>query len=186
MATRVRERHRVKSQIAQNPKDTNLLRTKHVYKAYNLLRENAWFTIFVYFAFLLLLVRERSSVLPDANTLPATKDTFSESRARQDLVAISSKWPRQVGCEFNEVYALEYILNAIEAIRHNNLGKYKIELDVQNVSGNLTLLFLGGMTSIYKNVKNIVVKMTPITDEKEIKDYLLVNSHYDAAIGSPG
>ena len=199
MDANLRHRANFKETFDKSTKSSFNKEHKTSYKSYNLLREYAWFAIFVYYMFVLLLIHERSASLPDVTTSQSDSDAqrehqpphkisnslFSEERARRDLIAISSKWPRLVGSQNNEVFTVDYLLEIINKIKEDSSNDlYTFEIDVQRVSGNFSLSFLGELTSIYANVNNIVVKITP--KDRATKDYLLINSHYDAAIGSPG
>ncbi|CAB0034132.1 unnamed protein product [Trichogramma brassicae] len=52
-----------------------------------------------------------------------------------------------------------------------------------NRSGSFSLTFLDGMTHIYKNVQNVVVKIGPFRSSKHS---LLLNCHFDSFVESPG
>lgn len=101
----------------------------------------------------------------------------------------------------------EYILNVIRSImlqsKLNN--KVDVELQFQKATGNFLLeKFLGkDLIQAYHNVSNIIVKINPSGSGKFVehetiyttesfeptkgdRNALLVNGHYDSAVGSPG
>ncbi|XP_026679415.1 endoplasmic reticulum metallopeptidase 1-like [Diaphorina citri] len=60
---------------------------------------------------------------------------------------------------------------------------HQIRLDTQTVSGAFPLTFLDGMTNVYRNVQNVIVRIGPVVESAHS---LLVNCHYDTVPDSPG
>lgn len=110
-------------------------------------------------------------------------DRFVAERARNHLVNLTSMGPRHVGSKENEVLAVQLLLNEVESVVSQAHFAHKIEWDLQRVSGAFTLQFLDGMTNVYRNVQNIIVKIGPV---KTVHHSLLINCHFDSVMDSPG
>lgn len=110
-------------------------------------------------------------------------DRFVAERARNHLVNLTSVGPRPVGSKENEVLAVQFLLDKIKTIINQAHSSHKIEWDLQRVSGTFSLQFLDGLTSVYRNVQNIVVKIGP---RQTSRHSLLINCHFDSVMDSPG
>ncbi len=143
-----------------------------------------WLTIFAFNIFLYLAVCMRNTSFPEPktkqNSLPGD---FVEERARKYLKDLTSMGPRTVGSVQNEKLAVDYLTRQLEKIKANSKSQHDVQIDVQRVSGTFTLGFIGGFNSIYENVNNIIVKLSPRAGSKHS---LLVNCHYDSVAESPG
>ncbi len=143
-----------------------------------------WLTIFTFYIFLYLTVCMRNTTFPDPktkqNSLPGD---FVEERARKYLKDLTSMGPRTVGSVQNEKLAVDYLTRQLEKIKTNSKPQHDVQIDVQKVSGTFTLGFIGGFNSIYENMNNIIVKLSPRAGSN---DSLLVNCHYDSVAESPG
>ena len=126
------------------------------------------------------------------NPLPATipPSQFSEARARAHLQSMLSWGIRNTGSPANEVYTARYIVSELAAIRDSALPGWVLEIDVQRPSGSFDLNFLGGFTSSYQNVTNILARLyyrspddPPSIDRRAVS--FLVSAHFDSALGSP-
>ena len=71
----------------------------------------------------------------------------------------------------------------LHKIIENSNPIHKIEVDVQKYSGSFPLKFLDGLTNVYKNVQDVVVKLNSGTPSPHS---LLVNCHFDSVPDSPG
>lgn len=60
---------------------------------------------------------------------------------------------------------------------------HKILLNITKHSGAFPLKFLDGMTNVYRNVQNVIVKVGP---HRPTIHSLLLNCHFDSFLGSPG
>ncbi len=118
--------------------------------------------------------------LPNADT---TGNKFSSANARTHLNAITDIGIRNAGSFSNDILARDVILKTISDIKKSSNNKVDIEVSLQNPSGSFFLSFLGGMTHIYDNLTNIVVRFNQ--RDKPIRNSLLLNCHFDSAIGSP-
>lgn len=110
-------------------------------------------------------------------------DRFIAERAKNNLLNLTSMGPRPVGSKENEIIATQFLLNEIKTNIKKTHSIHKVEWDLQRVSGSFPLQFLDGMTNVYKNVQNIVVKIGPIEDSHHS---LLINCHFDSVVDSPG
>lgn len=147
---------------------------------------------FVVYLMVLAVVVFTSSLLPNVRTAKESavlmnqgeEDVFSEERARNYLIELSRIGPRPTGSYENEVLAVDYLLREIKQIelRVNKTTGIVIEVDLQKSNGSFYVNFEEGMTSCYRNVKNVVVKIGPIMSKKS----LLVNCHFDSVPTSPG
>ena len=150
-----------------------------------LLREPIWLLIFAFLATILLFIHSRNSVYPEPKTVAGSvPGEFIEERGRAHLDFLTSLGDRPVGSHANEVDAVKYILDQLNSIKENANAVHQIQIDVQQVSGNFTLDdFLGQFTSVYENLNNIILKLSPAGGAE---GSLLVNSHYDSIVDSPG
>ncbi|XP_055588328.1 endoplasmic reticulum metallopeptidase 1-like [Uranotaenia lowii] len=123
--------------------------------------------------------------LPEARTvadLERFDGIFIAERAWQDLKAFSDLGPRVVGSKENEALAVDIFNRRIEEIRATCHPDQKVVVENQIVTGVFNFTFYGtSMTTMYRNVQNIVVKL-----EGEREESLLLNCHYDTVPGSPG
>jgi len=110
-------------------------------------------------------------------------DRFVAERARNNLVNLTSMGPRHVGSKENEIVAVQFLLGEIKTIISQAHSSHKVEWDLQRVSGSFSLQFLDGMTNVYRNVQNIVVKIGPV---QTAYHSLLINCHFDTVMDSPG
>lgn len=114
---------------------------------------------------------------------PLNPDRFIAEKAKNYLTNLTKLGPRPVGSFENEVLAINFFSKEINAIISNANKNHKITFDLQKVSGSFPLTFLDGMTNIYKDVQNVIVKIGP---NQESAHSLLVNCHFDTVIDSPG
>ena len=107
---------------------------------------------------------------------------FHASNARAHMEAITDLGIRHVGSDANEVHAKELILRKVEDIRDKASREVEIEVSVQHPSGSYYVDLFGGMTHIYQNITNIVVRLYKRGSDPE--HAFMVNAHYDSALGS--
>lgn len=129
----------------------------------------AWVTVRLYRA------------LPEPN-LSTEGNRYSTANARRHLEAIAGLGVRHVGSNTNEVLAKNLLLEKIAEIRAKALPDIQIEVSVQQPSGGYFLDFLGGMTHIYHNVTNVVVRLSGRGSSEHA---VMVNAHFDSALGAP-
>lgn len=110
-------------------------------------------------------------------------NVFHSRDARRHLEDIVNLGIRHVGSEANEVHAVNLLVEKVEEIRKLASRRVEIELSVQRVSGSFDIDFPDSMTHLYHNVTNIVVRFKKKGSEPA--HALLINAHYDSAVGSP-
>ncbi|KAJ8306047.1 hypothetical protein KUTeg_016592 [Tegillarca granosa] len=113
-----------------------------------------------------LLVHWRVHSFPyqvDSSEASLETHHFYESNARVHLNTLFSFGPRVTGSNANEIYAKEYITSVIDKIKVDVHPTKKMSIDVQNVSGSFHMENILGTEyySVYRNLKNIVVKLDP-------------------------
>ncbi|MGH0151082.1 UNVERIFIED_CONTAM: hypothetical protein FKN15_052637 [Acipenser sinensis] len=113
----------------------------------------------------------------------ASTGEFNAVRARKHLEHITAVGPRTVGSPENEILTVNYLLEEIEKIKAGSNKAHTISVDVQKPTGSFTIDFLGGFTSYYDRVSNVVVKLEP---KRGAKHAMLANCHFDSVANSPG
>ncbi|XP_057236121.1 endoplasmic reticulum metallopeptidase 1 isoform X2 [Malurus melanocephalus] len=108
---------------------------------------------------------------------------FSAARARGYLDNLTAIGPRTVGSPENEVLAVNYLLEQIRRIERESTDAHKISVDIQRPTGSFSIDFLGGFTSYYANITNVVVKLDPRNGAKHA---VLSNCHFDSVPNTPG
>ncbi|KAM6170543.1 endoplasmic reticulum metallopeptidase 1 isoform 2-T2 [Rhynchocyon petersi] len=108
---------------------------------------------------------------------------FDARRARDYLEHITSIGPRTAGSLENEVLTVRYLLEQIKLIGDQSNSVHKIAVDVQQPTGSFSIDFLGGFTSYYDNITNVVVKLEPRAGAQHA---VLANCHFDSVPNSPG
>lgn len=81
----------------------------------------------------------------------------------------------------NQVEAVDILLDEIAKISKTAAAAHLIKTDVQTGNGNLSIFT---MTAVYKNYKNVVVRLSPVG--RTPKFSLLLNTHFDSVPVSPG
>ncbi|XP_060528863.1 endoplasmic reticulum metallopeptidase 1-like [Cylas formicarius] len=114
---------------------------------------------------------------------PRHPDSFIAERAYNVLKNLTSIGPRIAGSYENEVIAVKIITGEIEEIMRGANRNNVVELDIQKASGAFNLEFLDGMTNVYRDVQNIVVK---VGSKINSRHSLLINCHFDSVVDSPG
>ncbi|XP_018563035.1 endoplasmic reticulum metallopeptidase 1 isoform X1 [Anoplophora glabripennis] len=110
-------------------------------------------------------------------------ERFIAERAYNILKNLTKMGPRTAGSYENEVLAVEILQKEIDSIMKDANKKHKIQLDIQKASGAFNLEFLDGMTNVYQDVQNVVVK---VGSEIDSPHSLLINCHFDSVVDSPG
>nr|XP_009667581.1 PREDICTED: endoplasmic reticulum metallopeptidase 1 [Struthio camelus australis] len=96
-----------------------------------------------------------------------------------DITAIG---PRTVGSPENEIHTVNYLLEQIKAIKVESTDAHKIFIDIQRPTGSFSIDFLGGFTSYYANITNVVVKLEPRSGAEHA---VLSNCHFDSVPNTP-
>uniref|UniRef100_A0A8C3ING4 Endoplasmic reticulum metallopeptidase 1 n=1 Tax=Chrysemys picta bellii TaxID=8478 RepID=A0A8C3ING4_CHRPI len=107
----------------------------------------------------------------------------SPAKSREYLENITAVGPRTVGSPENEILTVNYLLEQIKAIESKSSDAHKISVDIQRPTGSFSIDFLGGFTSYYANITNVVVKLEPRSGAKHA---VLSNCHFDSVPNTPG
>ncbi|XP_065735562.1 endoplasmic reticulum metallopeptidase 1 isoform X2 [Phocoena phocoena] len=108
---------------------------------------------------------------------------FDARQARDYLEHITSIGPRTTGSPENEILTVRYLLEQIKLIEVQSNSLHRISVDVQRPTGSFSIDFLGGFTSYYDNITNVVVKLEPSDGAQHA---VLANCHFDSVANSPG
>lgn len=122
-----------------------------------------------------------TSLLPEPVT-SGHPNQFHALRARSHMEDLAALGIRHVGNEANEIHAKNLIISKVEAIRARASKDVEIEVSVQQPSGTFYIDFLGGITHIYQNITNIVVRLS--RKGSNPRHAFMVNAHYDSALGT--
>ncbi|EAT48189.1 AAEL000778-PA [Aedes aegypti] len=129
------------------------------------------------------------SNLPDALTraqLENNPGAFIAERAWENLKVLNDIGPKPTGSEANEKLTANYIKREIELIQASKHANQQLLQEHQVVSGGYSVAFLGHpMTSLYRNVQNLVVKLKGQNDDGT-SPALMLNCHFDTVASSPG
>uniref|UniRef100_A0A672UZF9 Endoplasmic reticulum metallopeptidase 1 n=1 Tax=Strigops habroptila TaxID=2489341 RepID=A0A672UZF9_STRHB len=118
-----------------------------------------------------------------AARLPRATPAAGQSPPGGYLDNITAIGPRTVGSPENEVLAVNYLLEQIRAIERESTDAHKISVDIQRPTGSFSIDFLGGFTSYYANITNVVVKLEPRNGAEHA---VLSNCHFDSVPNTPG
>lgn len=142
--------------------------------------------LFTFYLFLSIVIIAFEKKLPEPLTINKEglyPGRFIGERAHNHLVNLTSIGPRIVGSYENEVLAIKYLTNSINNIIKDANANHKILVNVTKHSGAFPLKFLDGMTNVYRNVQNVIVRIGP---NRPTQSSLLVNCHFDTFPESPG
>ncbi|XP_034180983.1 endoplasmic reticulum metallopeptidase 1 [Osmia lignaria lignaria] len=142
--------------------------------------------LFTFYLFLSIVIIAFEKKLPEPLTIKKEglyPGRFIGERAHNHVVNLTSIGPRIVGSYENEVLAIKYLTNSINNIIKDASANHKILVNVTKHSGAFPLKFLDGMTNVYRNVQNVIVRIGP---NRPTQTSLLVNCHFDTFPESPG
>ncbi|XP_052043476.1 endoplasmic reticulum metallopeptidase 1 isoform X2 [Apodemus sylvaticus] len=108
---------------------------------------------------------------------------FDARQARDYLEHITAIGPRTTGSTENEILTVQYLLEQIKLIEAQSSSLHSLSVDIQRPTGSFSIDFLGGFTSYYDNITNLVVKLEP---REGAKYAVLANCHFDSVANSPG
>ena len=133
---------------------------------------------------------ERSAAPPSpAPQAPAAAPAFTLAHgiaARQHVERLAAMGVKVAGNTQTEQAAPGYILAVLDEVRAAAHADVRVEVAVQRPSGSFNTDFLGGINAVYQNVTNVVCRISRRTEARGTADALIINSHFDSAIGSPG
>ncbi|XP_021931492.1 endoplasmic reticulum metallopeptidase 1-like [Zootermopsis nevadensis] len=140
---------------------------------------------FLVFIFVAIELVERKLPTPlrlvDA---PSNPGKFIAERAMNHLMRLTDIGPRTTGSYENEVLAIKFFEEEIGSIMDRAKPIHNVQVDIQKTSGAFPLHFLDGMTNVYRDVQNVIVRVS--AKYAESAHSLLVNCHFDTVSGSPG
>lgn len=134
-------------------------------------------------SFIIIVVEKNLPEPITVNTEGLHPGRFVAERARHHIVNLTSIGPRIAGSYENEVLAAKFLTTTINGIIKGTHENHKILLDITKHSGAFPLKFLDGMTNVYRNVQNVIVKIGP---HRPTIHSLLLNCHFDTFFESPG
>ncbi|XP_062128855.1 endoplasmic reticulum metallopeptidase 1-like [Drosophila sulfurigaster albostrigata] len=138
-----------------------------------------WFTIFYVAVIPSFFSYPKMLYMRDEANHP---DEFIGERAMHLLGEYSAIGNKMVGSENNEVHTVNFIKREVEKIvEQSRTDIYDFEWEVQYASG---AFYLWNVATSYANVSNIVVRISRKDSPND--NYLLVNSHYDSEVKTPG
>lgn len=116
---------------------------------------------------------------------PHNVGRFIAERAANNTMHLANFGPKVTGSPAARL-AREYILQQIEQIKLVTHPAHRLEVQVQTASGSF---YVGGMTSVFRNISNVIVRLSPADQPGQTGDTehaLLLNSHYDTVPISDG
>ncbi|CAI7920879.1 unnamed protein product [Closterium sp. NIES-54] len=125
-------------------------------------------------------------VLPrPAATTPV--DQFSEERAMAHVTKLAGDiGDRQEGTQ-GLAEGARYILDEVERLRSIASPRLRVEVEESSVSGSFSMVFLQRSLSLaYQNLTNVVVRISNAATDPDEVPSVLMNAHFDSALGSPG
>lgn len=143
----------------------------------------AWPLVAVYMLLLWAAVQLSLQQLVSGPVPADGEDVFYAPRARKYLQDITDFGARPTGSPANEMLTVTYLLDQIQKIKVESTAKHSIAVDVQRPTGFFSIDFLGGFTSYYSKIANVVVKLEPVNGAKHA---VLANCHFDSVANSPG
>ena len=128
--------------------------------------------------------QQTPTTLPSFPLAPPAS-SFSTPRAYYHLHALANAGIRETGTLACESSALAYLTSAIEIIRFHSHPAWVIEVDLQRVTGSFGLNFIGGFTSEYQAVANLLVRVS-WDDKLEWKRWREKRDKYEAEAQTKG
>ncbi|KAH8297049.1 hypothetical protein KR044_003986, partial [Drosophila immigrans] len=140
------------------------------------------FVLFWMLLFFAVVIPLMNRLPPALSTEDASSGEFIGERAYNTLDRLVNIGTKVVGSNTNEVSTVVFLLSEIADIRKDMLDEYySLEVNVQQASGSFRYSHLLNM---YQGVQNVIVKLSSKNSSSE--SYLLVNSHFDTVLTSPG
>ncbi|XP_036344798.1 endoplasmic reticulum metallopeptidase 1-like [Rhagoletis pomonella] len=138
------------------------------------------FWMIIYFSIVITQVNRLPTPLTRKDEL-THPDAYIAERAEQILINLSRIGPKVVGSEANEVKAVEFIVGELNKVKEQMSDYFELEIDVQVATGSYVHWT---MLNMYQGIQNVVAKLSEKNNTSS--NYLLMNSHFDSAPGSPG
>ncbi|XP_062536113.1 endoplasmic reticulum metallopeptidase 1-like isoform X1 [Armigeres subalbatus] len=127
--------------------------------------------------------------LPNALTranLESHPGAFIAERAWDNLKVLNDFGPKPTGSDANEILTANYLKREIEMIQASKHPNQVLLTDHQVVTGGYSVNYKSrALTSLYRNVQNLVVKLAGEIDNST-SPTLMLNCHFDTVASSPG
>ncbi|XP_071454875.1 endoplasmic reticulum metallopeptidase 1-like [Hetaerina americana] len=125
-------------------------------------------------------------ILIESDKTMGGKERFIAGRAARHLSDLTALGPRPTGSRENEELAGRQLERKAREFARVASPVHRVEVDVQRPSGSFPLRFLDGLTNVYRNVQNVIVRISNKNGDKPSAYSLLVNCHFDTVADSPG
>ncbi|XP_046389078.1 endoplasmic reticulum metallopeptidase 1-like [Ischnura elegans] len=125
-------------------------------------------------------------ILVESEKTVGGRERFIAGRAARHLSDLTALGPRPTGSRENEELAARQLERKAREFARAASPVHRVEVDVQHPSGSFPLRFLDGLTNVYHNVQNVIVRISPADADKRSPYSLLVNCHFDTVADSPG
>ncbi|GJP47019.1 hypothetical protein CLOM_g6251 [Closterium sp. NIES-68] len=114
-------------------------------------------------------------------------DQFSEERAMVHVTKLAGDiGDRQEGTQ-GLAEGAKYILAEVQRLRAKASARLRVEVEESRVSGSFSMVFLQRSLSLaYQNLTNVVVRISNAAVDPDTTPSVLMNGHFDSALGSPG
>lgn len=118
--------------------------------------------------------------------IDASLDRFSEARAVEHVRVLAHEIGGRQEGRPGLREAAQYIKGQLEMMKERAGSNVRVEIEEDVVAGSFNMMFLGFSISLgYRNHTNIVMRVSS-TDSQETDTSVLLNAHFDSALGSPG
>ncbi|GMH01502.1 hypothetical protein Nepgr_003341 [Nepenthes gracilis] len=118
--------------------------------------------------------------------LDAPLERFSEARALEHLKVLSKEIDGRHEGRQGLKHAANYIKEQLELLKERADSKFRIEVEESTVNGSFSMMFLGHSISFgYRAHTNVLMRVSSV-DSLDSDTSVLINSHFDSPLGSPG
>ncbi|XP_050068625.1 endoplasmic reticulum metallopeptidase 1-like [Anopheles maculipalpis] len=108
---------------------------------------------------------------------------FNGGRAWDSLTRLDALGPKPTGSRANEELAVQVLEHEFALLNASHHPAQEVLYEKQIVSGHYGINFFGSqMTSVYRRVQNLIVKLAGRDDQHA----LMLNCHFDSVASSPG
>eukprot|EP00250_Pteridium_aquilinum_P010242 c19238_g1_i1 orf=238-2940(+) len=118
--------------------------------------------------------------------LNASLDKFSEGRTMKHIWYLADEIGIRQEGSIGLIQAAEYLKLELESYKQKASTNLRVEIDETFVYGSFNMIFLKHSIALaYKNHSNIAIRISAAVADEDAPA-VLVNGHFDSAIGSPG
>ncbi|KAI5070997.1 hypothetical protein GOP47_0013248 [Adiantum capillus-veneris] len=116
----------------------------------------------------------------------ASLDKFSEGRTMKHIWHLADEIGIRQEGSIGLMEAANYLKLQLESYKQRASVNLRVEIDQTSVYGSFNMMFLKHSIGLaYKNHTNIAIRISPAVADEDAPA-VLVNGHFDSAIGSPG